>query len=268
MPRHHLLTAMSKSHDLFLFVATTVEPYRVQECLYSTLTAFWAGSILAYIEKIKALQPQDMTVLLPVIMQGIKSDNRDLRLGNYIILSHMATRTNLSQETASLLAETILASIRTLSDSEDQEAALTTLAILCSHQDPPLPPFSPKVAAIPLGSLHLLVNIAEKSDITALLQPLLSTILQIAQDQPTLSEQLYQLVAPPSCPMQVTQVVARIILDIGMTKKAIPSTYAKFLSAIEQRLPEGVSLLSFASDPQNSRLVHLLHKVKSRLYSQ
>lgn len=255
---------MAKSHDLFRFVANAIEPYHSQDCLFSTLTAFWAGSLLAYIEKMNVLQPQDMAILLPVIMQGIKSDNRDLRMGSYIILSHLATRTDLSQESASLFAETILVSFRRFPDFEDQEAALTTLAILCAQQDPPLPPFSAKAAAMPLSSFRLLADMAQKSDISALLQPLLSTFLKIAEDQPVLANQLYEIMAPPTCPVQITQVAIRIILDLAAARKTIPGSFTHLLSAVEQRLPGEVSLLSFASDPSNGRIVHLLQKVRLR----
>lgn len=263
MPRHHLLTALSKSHDLFRFVANAVEPYRIQGCLYSTLTAFWAGSLLAYIEKTKSLQPQDMSILLPVIMQGIKSDNRDLRLGSYIILSHLTARTELSQETASLLAETLLLAVQTTSDMEEQEAALTTLAIVCGHQDPALAPFSAKAAVLPYPALSMLVSLAQKSNITALLRPLFATLLKVAQEQPALADQLHDILAPPSCPLQITEVATRIILESGAAQKAIPSAFEKLLVSIEQRLPEDVSLLSFANGAQHGRLVHLLEKVSA-----
>lgn len=265
MPRHHLLTAMSKSPELFRFVGTAVEPYRMDGCLYSTLIAFWTGSVLAYMEKVKNLQPQDMSIILPVIVHGIKSDNQDLRLGNYIILSHLVVRTELSQETAMLLAESTLSSIKASSESDEQEAALTTLAILCGHQDPPLPPFSAKAALLPTPVFHVLLSLAQRSNVTALLQSLLPTLLGIAQQQHIVADLLHNLLAPPTCPLQVTQVAARIILDSCTVQGTIPSGFLKLLEAIEQRLPEKTSLLSFASQPRDSRLTQLLEEVSHSL---
>lgn len=261
MPRQHLLTAMTKSHDLFRFIATSVDPYRQQECLFSTLTAFWASSVLAYIERMKKLQPQDMAVILPVILQSIKSEDRDLRLGSYIVLSHLAARTDLSQETASLLAETMLVALRSLTDLDEIEAALTTLAILCEHQDETLPAFSQKAASLSRRVSSVLVGLAERVNIAAFLRALLPAVIQVAQNEPQFAEQLREILASPACPEQITQVAMHTILDSGATSGAIPSSIAQIVESVEQRLPDNVSLLSFASNQTDMRLVKALQTV-------
>lgn len=252
---------MSKSHDLFRFVATSVEPYRNQACLYSTLTAFWAGSILAYFERVKQVQPQDMAVLLPVIVAGIRSDDRDLRLGSYIILSHLATRAELSQETATLLSETMLISLKGLPDTEETEAALTTLAIVSEHQTASMPTFSAKVAQLPLHVLDSLVHLAQKSNITALLKPLLPPVLAAANKQAPLARHLLDILAAPACPEQVTQVAVRYLLETSKGEAQPSPDYLKMLNSVEQRLPEGVSLLSYAASSKDAKILRLVNTV-------
>lgn len=265
MPRHHLLTAMSKSHELFRFVATAVDLYRVQNCLYSTLTAFWAGSVLAYFERVKNIKPQDMAVLLPTIVSGIKASDRDLRLGSYIVLSHLAARADLSQETATLLAETMLVKMKEIHDVEEVEAALTTLSIVCERQGSPLASFSRKAGELSIQALTILARMAQKNDILALLEPLLPAVLDAAIEQEQLAAELHNILAAPSCPEQVTQVAVRCILASNGKQAGILPGRIKMLEAIEQRLPQDISLLSYAADPQDSKTVRLVAGVSRPL---
>ena len=132
---------MVKSHNLFLWIANLLKPYIAEGSLHAALVSFWTASLVGYIDRLSAMNENQMLVLLPVIVDGLKTaSSNDVRMGACLILSRMAPKVELSNEAMDVLINALVsrrgASAVEYTEEGDAgiEALVTTLVILCESQ--------------------------------------------------------------------------------------------------------------------------------------
>jgi hypothetical protein len=132
---------MVKSHNLFLWTANLLKPYIVENALHPALVSFWTASLVGYIDRSSAINENQMLVLLPVLVEGLKTaSSTDVRMGACLILSRMAPRVEFSNEAMDVLINALLSrraatAVDYAGEGEENfEATVTTLVILCESQ--------------------------------------------------------------------------------------------------------------------------------------
>lgn len=85
-----------------------------------------------------------MAVLLPVLVEGVKSTNADLQLGSMILLTRLAGKAQLSNEAMDLVLGAIVPRRKNVEEGETVEAMLSTIIIICESQRTALPEFPKK----------------------------------------------------------------------------------------------------------------------------
>lgn len=240
MPRAHLITAVTKSNDLLQFIANFVEPYAFEGFLYPTLTAFWTGTLIGYLERVKTLQENEMAALLPALVKGLRGRDTDLYLGSVITLTRFAAKAELNAEAIELLLNAVLVKRDAVDEPDIQEAMATALVILCESQRVQLQILPKKAILRVLESPPLvdnLANICASHSARNFLSPFLTTLVHraINKDERA-NEVLIKLVSPASCALQITEIALDQIIG-ALCSRAGPETggLLQAANAISQR---------------------------------
>ena len=185
-----------------------------------------------------------MTVLLPVVVEGLKSTNHDVQLGSLIIVSRLAAKVEMTNEAMQLLIDSILS--RRVTDQEDDtlEAMLTTLIIICESQGNILP-FLPKKSLSRLlrhpAALDTILSLVARYAATHFLKPMLATIVDACSNSKEYADIMFTLLAPVTCPRQVTSVALPLLLEASLATETFPDPQVRVLQAISQHASEEYS---------------------------
>ena len=237
LPRHHLITALAKSHDLFLFVATMLKPYLQDACLHNALVAFWTGTLIGYLDRQQHLQESEMSVLLPVIIEGVKSTNHELHLGSLVVLSRLAIKVDLSNDAVEVLISSVLSRRSADEGGETLEAIISTLIVLCESQTFVLPSLPLKAMSHLLrmtSAIDTILALVASYSATKFLKPFFTTLVQTASSDNNRWDILFDMLAPQSCHAQMTAVALPILLSDGLAVETRPNELVKVLNAIFQ----------------------------------
>lgn len=250
---------MVKSHEFFVFFTRTAELYNADDCLYATLNAFWVGTIIAYLARLKTVQPQDTAILLPAILKSLKAENRDLRIGASIVLSHLSSKTELATDATILLVAALLDNCESgMADEDEIMAALTTAIILTNSHTSTLPPIPVRSAALSAEVYRCIALLAGTTDMRAFLSSLMSAAVHVIVEEKSQAEQFYDLLSAPTCPQQITEAAVQALLAISPAKGRVPDAVFKILQAVDQRLPSHKDLSSLAAGSDSASARHVI----------
>ncbi|ORZ35313.1 armadillo-type protein [Catenaria anguillulae PL171] len=132
MDRHFLMRRLFADQSLVSFACETILERVKAKLPFNTAFTFYTTTLITYVTKANEITPEIATVLMPFILDGVKSANREWRLSNYLVLCQLAARTSLSDLSLTSLLTSIVHTAAT--DSGASSQALLTLVCLAQSQ--------------------------------------------------------------------------------------------------------------------------------------
>ncbi|KAI9151024.1 snoRNA-binding rRNA-processing protein utp10 [Blastocladiella emersonii ATCC 22665] len=130
MDRLFFLRRLFTDRSLVDFVCSTVQDRVRAKHPFSTAFTFYTTTLVCYVTQINEVTADTATLLMPFILHGIASTNKDWRFSNYLVLCQLAARTSLAARVLNELVATIVKHAQ----SETPQAILT---LVCLSQSQP-----------------------------------------------------------------------------------------------------------------------------------
>lgn len=245
LPRQHFLTAMVKSHSLLLWTANLLKPYTAEGMLHPALVSFWTASLVGYIDRMSTITENQMLILLPVIVDGLKaasSSSNDVRMAACLVLSRMAPKVEFNDEAMEILVNALLSRRAVLEPAGEAEggvdATIATLVILCESQRSTLPKLPKKALSSILRNTELLdaiVTVSSSHSAAKLLTTLFAALVDVVDTDERASSALVSILSPASCPAQITAAALPLLIDAVAKPGTASSTAVQALNLISQR---------------------------------
>lgn len=232
---------MSKSPDLLRFVAGCLKHALSEIDAYSALLNFWTASLSGYLDGTANVDETSMAILLPAVVDAVRSRDGDVMLAGLVVLGRMAAKIRLNTETLELLTSSILSRRLAEQSAAVIEAAFTALIVLTETQQDENFKFPVKVVLNIAHSQHLqdtLVSSARTYNVARLVKPMMKSMATLIATNETAAGFAYDLLAPVDCPVQITTAALPALISTLITDDMSTQAALRILYAISQREPD------------------------------
>ncbi|KAF9583012.1 HEAT repeat-containing protein 1, partial [Lunasporangiospora selenospora] len=107
LDRVYLVQNMLKDRSIVTFVCDIMLQAAINHRVFKTLASFYTSVLMQYTASLPVVSDDILTVLMPFVMEGLKSKQPEYQLSTYMVVSQLCERSTLSPEVLSSLITAI-----------------------------------------------------------------------------------------------------------------------------------------------------------------